>query len=104
MIDFAADAAAIAADTKGFGVEVTYVPRRGSVMTVRIIPSRPDETTRFGGASVVSAAATFLVPVATVAAPGEGDKIRWGDTTYLVQGEPVRDPRHLWWTVEARPA
>lgn len=104
MIDFAADTAAIFGDEQGFAVDATYTPDGGSAASIRAIPILSDAEPRFGDAQFVSEAALFRIPVASVAAPAAGDTIEVDGVTYTVQGAPVRNERHLWWTVEAVPA
>lgn len=107
MPDFAADTAAIFADV--LGADARYTPTGGSATALRVVPSRPDEVTDFGGARIRSAAATFLVKVADVAAPADGDRLDLlaSDGTvaesFRVQGKPVRGRNRLYWRVDTRP-
>ncbi len=101
MIDFAADTAAIFAD--GLGDDATYTPVGGSPAAVRVIRRQPDGESGFASVRTTSPSATFLIAVAAVAAPAAGDAILCGGVSYMVQGVPVRDERHLRWTVEAYP-
>ena len=39
-----------------------------------------------------------------IAAPAENDTIVVDGSTYVIQGEPIRDAERLIWTIEARPA
>ena len=101
MIDFAADTMAIFAD--GLGDDATYTPVGGTPAAVRVIRRRPDGEVSFASVRTTSATAMFLIEVAAVAAPAAGDVIACGGVNYVVQGVPVRDERHLRWSIEAYP-
>lgn len=102
MIDLAADAALIAAGE--LGEDATYSPVSGSPVSVRVIRRRPDDIASFGDARLAGETGRFMIPVEAVAAPAKGDSILCGAVTYLVQGKPMRDARHVWWVIEARPS
>ena len=46
----------------------------------------------------------FDIRASEIAAPAEGDTIVVDGSTYVIQGEPIRDAERLVWTIEARPA
>ncbi len=100
-MDFAADLAAILQD--GLAEDATYTYSGDPPVAVRVIRSRPDAVASFGASRITSDTAVFLIAVADVAAPTEGDLIVCSGVTYKVQGTPLRDARHLRWTIEAYP-
>ena len=86
-------------------VAATYTPAGGDPIALRVIPRAADQVSRFGGGSFVREAGVFLAPVAALAAPAAGDTLAvTGLGNFVVQGDPVRDNRRLWWQFEARPA
>lgn len=85
---------------------VDAVYRAGGVgpdVPVRAIRKAPDEVTAFGAARVWSETMRVDVRVAEVASPAAGDHVMIEGTTYIVQGEPVRDRERLVWTLDLRP-
>ena len=103
MTAFAAAVDALFADPN-LAREAVYEPADGDPFPVRVIARRADAITDFGGARLWSETTRFDVRVAEVAAPRPGDRFVVDDTTYTVQGEPVRDRERLVWTLDARPA
>ena len=71
---------------------------------VRVVARRADAVTDFGDARLWSETTRFDLRVAEVADPRPGDRIVIEGTTYIVQGEPVRDRERLVWTIDTRPA
>lgn len=98
---FAADTAAIFAGP--LATDGLYkVGGAGIGTDIRAICSLPDMVADFGTARFASETAVFLVPVASVADPAEGDELEFSFGSFAVQGSPQRDPRRLWWRIEAR--
>lgn len=102
MIDFAADTGAIMDGP--LGADAIYTPVGGDPAAIRVIPRQPDVQRDWGETRISRATTTFLLAVADVALPAEGDTIEFDSVTYVVQGAPERDERRLRWTVETRPA
>jgi hypothetical protein len=75
----------------------------GPGQTLRVILRSPDTITEFGAARVWSE--TVIADIRVAEAPNltSGDRIDLNDTSYTVQGEPVRDRERLIWTVELVP-
>lgn len=103
MIDFAADSAAIFGDPQGFAGDAQYFPGGGPAVTIRVIPTRPDETVGFGGSQIQSETATFLASVVEMPDPRAGELLIFGDTDYIIQGKPQRDELRLTWRIDTRP-
>lgn len=100
---FAADLAAIFDGP--LAVAATYAPAAGGSFATRVMPSMPDEELTFGRGAISTSTGVFLVPVAAVGNPQQGDIISIDDVgSFVVQGEPKRNERRLWWRIEARPA
>lgn len=83
--------------------EATYTPAAETPLALRVIRRRPDEVISFGDTRLATSTGRFLIAVADIADPAAGDMISIGADTYTVQGQPTRDARHLWWSIEARP-
>ncbi len=103
MIDLADDAGRIFA--AGDVTEAAmYFPAASHIaVSIYVMRRRADDEIRFSDRPIVSETGRFLVLVADVAAPASGDRIEVGADSYVVQGEPKRHERHLWWDIEARP-
>jgi hypothetical protein len=71
---------------------------------VRAIIRQPDRIGEFGETRIAAETTMFDIRVSEVAAPAEGDTIVVDGSTYVIQGEPIRDAERLVWTIEARPA
>lgn len=71
---------------------------------VRVILRRPDRVVEFGETRIVAETIVFDVRVSQIAVPRADDTIEADGTVYTIQGEPIRDPERLLWTIEARPA
>lgn len=76
----------------------------GMFTGIRIIPRTEDVTRGFGGAQLWSESFRFDVRVSELPSPRPDEQILYGEETYLIQGEPVRDRDRLIWTIEAVPA
>jgi hypothetical protein len=85
------------------GRDAAYEPAEGPPNAVRVIARRADAVTEFGGGRLWSETTRLDLRVAEVASPRPGDRIVIDDTTYIVQGEPVRDRERLVWTIDTRP-
>jgi hypothetical protein len=70
---------------------------------VRVILRRPDQIVAYGDTRIVSETVSIDIRMSDVAAPRAADSIEADGTIYLIQGEPVRDPERLVWTINARP-
>lgn len=76
----------------------------GDGVPVRVIAKRNEQVSEFSDISVVSATARFDLRVSEVPTLTEGDTIVLDGETFVVQGEPMRDPERLVWTIDTRPA
>jgi len=95
---------AVDACFRHLGVAAVYTPDGGAPLDIRVIAKRPDEIVGFGDTRIHAETALFDVRVSDVAAPRPGDRLTVAGSECVVQGEPVRDPERLVWTLEARPA
>jgi len=86
------------------GVDAAYIPDGGAPLDIRAIAKRADEIVGFGDTRVHAETTMFDVRVSDVAAPRPGDRLTVDGSEYVVQGEPVRDPERLIWTLETYPA
>lgn len=84
--------------------EAWHRDSEGQFTRIRIIPRRNDAVTEFGAARLVSETFRFDVRVTDLPAPRPDEQILFGDETFLIRGEPIRDRDRLIWTVEATPA
>jgi len=84
--------------------EAWHRDSEGQFTRIRIIPRRNDAVTEFGSARLVSETFRFDVRVTDLPAPRPDEQILFGDETFLIRGEPIRDRDRLIWTVEATPA
>ena len=102
------NAVAIALDAlfadSNIGTEAIYMAGGGNPVLVRVVARRGDSVTGFGEAKLWSETQHFDLRVSEVAAPRSGDRIEIKGEAFLIQGEPVRDPDRLIWSIEARPA
>jgi hypothetical protein len=86
------------------GRDATWEPAEGEPVSVRVVARRADAITEFGGARLWSETTRLDVRVAEVTNPRPGDRLVVDGEAFVVQGEPMRDPERLVWTVEVRPA
>ena len=86
------------------GIEAIYTAGGGNPVLVRVVARRGDSVAGFGEAKLWSETQHFDLRVSEVAAPQPGDRIEIDGEAFLIQGEPVRDPERLVWTVDLRPA
>ena len=84
--------------------EAWHRDSEGQFTRIRIILRRKDEVTEFGAARVVSETFRFDARVSELPAPRPDEQILFGDETFLIRGEPIRDRDRLIWTIEATPA
>ncbi len=103
MTAFAEALDALFADAN-LGRDVVYTADGGAPVQVRAILRRPDDITGFGEARLWSETTRLDLRIAEVPAPRPGDRIEIDGEAFLIQGEPVRDPERLVWTVDLRPA
>ncbi len=99
---FAAAVDALFADPN-LAREAIYEPADGDPFPVRVIARLADTVTEFGAARLWSETTRFDLRVSEVANPRPGDHVVICGTTYIVQGEPVRDRERLVWTLDLRP-
>jgi len=85
------------------GVAAVYTPDGGAAVDIRVIARRPDQVLDFGDTRIHAETAVFDVRVSEVVAPRPGDRLTVDGSEYVVQGEPVRDPERLVWTLDVRP-
>ena len=83
--------------------DAVYTPAGGTPVTVRVIATRPDLTAEFGAFPAVSSSTVLEVRASEVSAPSAGDRIAINGETFIVQGQPMRDPQRLVWTLDTRP-
>lgn len=98
---FAADTAAIFAGP--LATPAVWRPAAAPEFAVRVIAAVGDAIVDFDRARLATGTGVFLVPVASVSAPQSGDRLIIDGMEFVVQGSPRRDPRRLWWRIEARP-
>ena len=84
--------------------EAIYTAGGGNPVLVRVVAGRGDSVTGFGDAKLWSETQRFDLRVSEVTAPRPGDRIEIDGEAFLIQGEPVRDPERLIWSIEAHPA
>jgi hypothetical protein len=96
---------AVDATFAAFGIDATYTPAGGELVSVRVIARRPDTIVGFGDTRIHAETATFELRVSEVANPRPGDQFTIGSDTSVIQGEPERrDPERLVWSLGVRPA
>jgi hypothetical protein len=103
MSAFAAAIDALFAD-RTLAVDAVY--RSGGAdpgLPVRVILRRPDRIVEYGETRIVSETVSIDIRMSEAAAPRAGDSIDVDGTIYIIQGEPVRDPERLVWTINAGP-
>lgn len=86
------------------GRDALYIADGGAPVVVRVAPRRADTVTDFGEARLWSETTRVDLRVAEVPAPRPGDRIEIDTEAFVIQGEPVRDPERLVWTVDLRTA
>jgi hypothetical protein len=86
------------------GVEAVYTAGGGNPVLVRVVARRGDSVTGFGDAKLWSETQLFDLRVSEVAEPRPGDRIEIDGEAFLIQGEPIRDPERLIWTLDVHPA
>jgi hypothetical protein len=86
------------------GIEAIYTAGGGNPVLVRVVARRGDSVTGFGEAKLWSETQHFDLRVSEVATPRPGDMLEINGGAFLIQGEPVRDPERLIWTIDVHPA
>ena len=76
----------------------------GAGVNVRLVYRAPDATSSFGGGRFVAQSRFIDVRTSEVPVIAPGDTFEIGGTTYVVQGEPMRDDDNLIWSAEVRAA
>jgi len=94
---------AIDACFQHLGVAAVYMADGGAAVDIRVIAKRADEIVGFGDTRIHAETAMFDLRVSDVASPRPGDRLTVDGSEYVVQGEPVRDPERLVWTLDVRP-
>jgi hypothetical protein len=95
---------ALDATFAAFGIEATYTPAGGEVVSVRVIARRPDTILGHGETRIHAETATFELRASEVASPRSGDQLTVAGDTFVIQGEPERrDPNRLLWTLDVGP-
>ena len=84
--------------------EATYQGPDADPVTVRVIARQADQVMAFGDTRVHTGTSMFDVLVSDVLEPRPGDTLILKGENYVIQGEPVRDPERLVWTIDVRPA
>lgn len=97
---FSEDVSAIFDDVLAEDAE--HLAQDGSGAVIRVIPRMPDRVTEFNGGRFRSTTMVFLVPTTAAETIRSGDAILFGGETWIVNGQPLRDNRQLWWSVEVR--
>jgi hypothetical protein len=104
MSVFAAAIDALFADPNLARVAVYRAGGADPGVPVRAILHRPDRIGEFAETRILTETTMFDIRASEIAAPAEGDTIVVDGSTYVIQGEPIRDAERLIWTIEARPA
>jgi len=76
----------------------------GAGVNVRVVFRAPDTTASFDGGRFVAQTRFVDVRISEVPFLVSGDTFEIGSTTYVVQGEPMRDDDNLIWSAEVRTA
>jgi hypothetical protein len=105
VIDPAADLAAIASVDGLFRDAVWQVGGVGEGTAIRVLVRRPDQTSEWSAARLVSPTIGLTVPVGLAPGLAADDTVTLPDTTvYVIVGVPIRDPMQATWRCEARVA
>ncbi len=104
MTVFAAATDALFSDPNLAGDAVYRADGADPGIPVRVIVRRPDRIGDFGDTRILAETTVFDVRASDIDAPTAGDTIAVDDSTYVIQGEPIRDAERLVWTIEARRA
>ena len=99
-----ADALGVLFGDPNISVEIWHRDSQGQFTRARAILRRPDETTEFGAARLLSDTTRIDVRVVDIPDPRPQEQILVGEETFLIQGEPRRDRERLIWTIELVPA
>lgn len=83
---------------------VTFTPAGGVPQSIRAIVARPDATADFLNSRIATTALEVELRVSDVTKPNAGDLVAIDGETFIVQGEPLRDPERLTWRCDLRPA
>ena len=103
MSVFAAAIDALFADPNLARVAVYRAGGADPGVPVRAILHRPDRIGEFAETRILTETTMFDIRASEIAAPAEGDTIAVDGSTYVIQGEAIRDAERLVWTIEARP-
>lgn len=101
MSAFAAAIDALFADPN-LALDGVYRAAGAPGVPVRVILRRPDQIVAYGDTRIVSETVSIDIRTSEVAAPRAADSIDVDGTSYIIQGQPVRDPERLVWTINAR--
>ena len=72
----------------------------GAPVTVRVVLRQPDRVESFGETRLWSETTRLDLRTSEIQNPRPGDTIEIDGQTLVVQGEPVRDPERLIWTLD----
>ena len=84
--------------------DASYIAEGDEPVSLRVILRRPDAITDFGEARLWAETTRADLRGNEVPQPRPGDRVEIDGDGFVVQGEPVRDPERLVWTLELRPA
>ena len=84
--------------------EAIYQKPGSEPVTVRVISKQADQVLDFSDTRVRTGNSMFDVLVSDVLEPRPDDTLIVDGESYIIQGEPLRDPERLVWTIDVRPA
>lgn len=79
--------------------DATYQPVSGSAFSIRVIPTRPDDTLSAEGLDIIQQTAAFDVMKSSVPSPQKGDQITVGVETFKIRHWKCLDDERLIWTL-----
>lgn len=103
-IDVAGDLGRILSDPAGIAAAATYMPVSGASLSVNAARIARMPVTVFGDKHVAEGVVSFVIPVASVAAPASGDRLSIGGEIFTIQGVPVLTAGGAGWKLETRAA
>ena len=84
--------------------EAVYIADGGAPVLIHVVSRQADAITDFGDARLRSETTRIGLRFTEVENTRPSDRIEIDGDAFLTQGEPVRDPERLFWTVDLRPA
>lgn len=103
MTAFATASAVLFSDPH-LSTAAVWTPAGGDAVALRLQLRAPVQTQDWGKTRVATPARSADIRTADAPTLAAGDTVAIGDTTLTVQGEPLRDPLGLVWTVTLVPA